>query len=122
MYDRIDVIVDSPAHWVSSADVNTAYLNALDNPESDRRTFNLVGPDDCRNTFGSMLDELNAALGAPPSPDGKWGKGPYPQYYYDPAPSDSVLHYVRTGKAGIIANVRNAADDIAEFMSLSAAS
>ncbi len=111
---------DSPAHWVSSDDVNTAYLNALDSPESDRRTFNLVGPDDCRATFGSMREELNAALGAPPSPD-DWGKGPYPQHYYDPAQGDSVLHYVRTARAGIIANVREAVGDIAEFMSLSAA-
>ena len=37
---------ESPAHFVSSDDVNTAYLNALDNLESDRRTFNLVGPAD----------------------------------------------------------------------------
>jgi nucleoside-diphosphate-sugar epimerase len=111
----------SPAHFVSSDDVNTAYLNALDNLESDRRTFNLVGPADCRTTFGSMRDEVSAALGGSSSLDDHWGSGPYPQHYYDPAPSDSVLHYVRTGWAGIIANMRNAVDDIAEFMSLSAA-
>lgn len=111
---------ESPAHFVSSDDVNTAYLNALDNLESDRRTFNLVGPADCRTTFRSMVDEINAAVGAPPSSDDDWGTGPYPQQYYDPEPSDSVLHHVRTDRAGIIANIRNAVDDIPEFMSFSA--
>ena len=67
-----------------------------------------------------MVDEINAAVGAPPSSDDDWGTGPYPQQYYDPEPSDSVLHHVRTDRAGIIANIRNAVDDIPEFMSLSA--
>ncbi len=110
---------ESPGHFISSDDVNTAYLNALDNPESDRRTFNLVGPTDCRTTFRSMQDDVSVALGGSPTPDDHWGIGPYPQHYYDPEPSDSVLHYVRTGRAGIIANMRNALGDIAEFMSLS---
>ncbi|MGO9101635.1 MAG: NAD-dependent epimerase/dehydratase family protein [Mycobacterium sp.] len=115
-----DKSYESPGHFVSFDDVNTAYLNALDNVESDRRTFNLVGPADCRTTFGSMLDGLSAALGQSPSPDDLWGSGPYPEHYYDSALSDSVLHYVRTGRAGIIANVQSAVDDIAEFVSLSA--
>ena len=54
-----------------------------------------------------------------PRSDDDWGTGPYPQQYYDPEPSDSVLHHVRTDRAGIIANIRNAVDDIPEFMSLS---
>ncbi len=110
---------ESPGHFVSADDVNTAYLNALDNPESDRRTFNLVGPTDCRTTFRSMQDDVSVALGGSPTPDDDWGSGPYPQHYYDPEPSDRVLHYVRTGRAGIIANMQNALGDIAEFMSLS---
>lgn len=109
----------SPGHFVSSNDVNAAYLNALDNVDSDRRIFNLAGPDDCRTTFGSISDELNAALGQPPSPDDLWGSGPYPQHYYDSSASDSVLHYVHTDRAGIIAHVRSALGEIAEFVNLS---
>ena len=78
-----------------------------------------MGPTDCRTTFRSMQDDVSVALGGSPTPDDDWGSGPYPQHYYDPEPSDRVLHYVRTGRAGIIANMQNALGDIPEFMSLS---
>ena len=106
----------SPAHFVSRDDVNTAYLNALDNPDSDHGIFNVAGPTDCRTTFKSFRDEMSITMGGEASRDEEWGSSPYPQGYYDTSRSDEVLHYVRTPMAGIIGNTVAATPDIQRFL------
>jgi len=107
---------DSPAHFVASADVNTAYLNALDNPRSDRGIFNIAGPADCRTTFGEMKRELAAATGGAPTADDGWGSSPYPQFYYDTTHADDVLDYVHTPSSGILQSMAAGVGGIGEFL------
>ena len=109
----------SPAHWVSTDDVNTAYLNAINNPASDGKAFNIAGPEDCRTTFKSMQDEIAIALGGKASSEEDWGGNPYPQRYYDISASDAVLDYVKTPRAGIIKNLVDALGNMDEFYNLS---
>ena len=106
----------SPAHWISCTDVNTAYLNALDNPRSDRGIFNIAGPEDCRSTFGAMRDEMNTALGGQSSATVEWGDSPYPQGYYDITLSQDVLDYAHTPCGGIIANMMTAIGGVGDFL------
>ena len=106
----------SPAHFVSRDDVNMAYLNALDNPDSDHGIFNVAGPADCRTTFKSFRDEMSITMGGEASRDEEWGSSPYPQGYYDTFRSDEVLQYVRTPMAGIIGNTVAATPDIQKFL------
>lgn len=106
----------SPAHFVSSQDVNTAYLNALDNPKSDRGIFNVAGPEDCRTTFGAALADIAAATSGEPPVADAWGKSPYPQGYYDVAFSDSILDYVNTPMAGITGNIAASLGEMEEFL------
>lgn len=106
----------SPAHFVSSEDVNTAYLNALDNPQSDRGIFNIAGPEDCRTTFGAALNQIAAATGGEPPTAHAWGNSPYPQGYYDVAHSDSILHYVKTPMTGITGNIAGSLGGMEEFL------
>lgn len=114
-------IPTSPAHWVSIDDVDTAYLNAMDNPASDQQVFNIAGPDDCRVTFKSFQDEIAVAMGGKPSSDSKWGENAYPQHYYDVTAADAVLNYVNTPRAQVLQNMVDALADIGEFMELSQA-
>ncbi len=109
----------SPAHWVSTDDVNTAYLNAIDNPASDRRTFNIAGPEDCRVTFKSFQDQIATAMGGTASSDENWGEFRYPQHYYDVSTADEVLNYVSTPLTQILQNMVDSLDDIGEFLELS---
>lgn len=109
----------SPAHWVSTDDVNTAYLNAIDNPASDGRVFNIAGPEDCRTTFKSFQDELAVAMGGQPSCDDNWGKNPYPQHYYDVSAGNAILDFVKTSRAQMRRNTVEALADTDEFLKLS---
>lgn len=106
----------SPAHIVSRDDVNTACLNALDNPQSDRGIFTLAGPEDCRITFGALREEMARLAGGGGTQADEWGEHPYPQGYYDTTHSDAVLHYVRTSRAGIMQNIAAAMQGIGEFL------
>jgi len=106
----------SPAHWVSTDDVNTAYINAMDNPASDNRIFNIAGPDDCRTTFKSFQDEIAVALGGEPSNDRDWGESAYPQHYYDISSADSVLDFAHTPLSQILQNMVDALADVGEFL------
>ncbi len=106
----------SPAHWVSTDDVNTAYLNAINNPASDKRTFNIAGPEDCRVTFKSFQDEIMVAMGGEPSSDSDWGENAYPQHYYDVSQADAVLDCVKTPRGQILQNMVDALSDIGDFL------
>jgi len=106
----------SPAHFVSNTDVNTAYLNALDNPRSDRGIFNIAGPADCRTTFGAIKAEMAAATGGSGTAEEYWGDHPYPQFYYDTATAEDVLDYMHTSKAGLLENMTAAVGEIGEFL------
>ena len=105
----------SPAHFVSRDDVNTAVLNALTNPNSDRGIFNVAGPDDCRSTFKDLQDQMAMAFGGQASEDSEWGTSTYPQYFYDTSRSDAVLQYVRTGRSAIIENIQESVPEILDF-------
>ena len=106
----------SPAHFVSVDDVNTACLNALDNPASDRGIFNIAGPVDCRTEFGSMIDKINTASGGEPPQPSDWGDNPYPQGYYDITRADAVLRFANTSLDGVINNVVAGVQEIGDFM------
>jgi nucleoside-diphosphate-sugar epimerase len=106
----------SPAHFISRDDVNTAYLNALDNAQSDHGIFNIAGPEDCRTTFGEIRAEMAATLGGQPPSEDDWGQNPYPQGYYDISHSDANLHYARTSKAGIMKNIADSVQGVEEFL------
>lgn len=110
---------DSPCHMVAAHDVDTAYLNALDNPASDRQAFNIAGPASCRTTFKTHYDEMQIALGGRATTDDAWGKNRYPQMYYDIARSSQVLDYAKTEFDGIFANVRAMPEQIEEYIELS---
>jgi nucleoside-diphosphate-sugar epimerase len=107
---------DSPAHFVSSTDVNTAYLNALDNPRSDGGIFNIAGPADCRTTFGAIKAEMAAATGGAGTAEEHWGSNPYPQFYYDTTAAEDVLDFMHTSKAGLLDNMAAAVGEIDEFL------
>ena len=111
----------SPAHWVSVDDVNTAYLNAMDNPASDKRTFNVAGPEDCRTTFKSFQDQITVAFGGEPSSDSEWGEHAYPQHYYDVSTADEVLDFAKTPLSQVLQNMVDALEDIGDFLELSQA-
>ncbi len=106
----------SPAHFVSCVDVNTAYLNALDNPASDGGVFNIAGPEDCRTTFGAIKDEMAVATGGEPGGEHNWGQTPYPQFYYDTSTAARVLGCVNTSKAELLENMTKAVGEIGEFL------
>lgn len=113
--------VNSPGHFVSANDVNEAFINAIDNPETDNKIFNLAGPEDCRTTFSAMEAAISNAIGSDPISDDAWGNGPYPQYYYDVSKTDAILKSVKTSKQGIIDSMINAIGDIEDFMTHSQA-
>lgn len=106
---------DSPAHFISVDDVNTAYLNLIGNDKYEHDVFNIAGPDDCCSTFKSLQDELAGMLGMETSED-DWGKYRYPQYYYDISHSDGALNYAKTSRQGIVNNMLNAIGDLEAFM------
>ena len=106
---------DSPAHFVSTDDVNTAYLNAIGNSAAIGHSFNLAGPPDCRTTFREVQDELAVVLGGSVSNDDEWGTGPYPQHHYETAHAQAVLDYVHTPRTGLIENLRDAVAGIADY-------
>jgi len=106
----------SPAHFVSSTDVNTAYLNALDNPRSDGGIYNIAGPADCRTTFGQIKREMAAATGGAGTAEENWGGKPYPQFYYDTTAAEDVLDFMHTAKAGLLDNMVKSAGGIGEFL------
>lgn len=108
--------IDSPAHWVSCDDVNTAYLNAIDNKASDNKAFNIAGPDDCRTGFKSFQDEVAIAFGGKASKDSDWGKNPYPQHYYDISEANRVLTFANSDRAALIKNMQAAVGDIQDFL------
>ena len=87
------VSYESPMHVVSNHDTNTALLGCIDNPESNGRIFNIAGPEDCRVTFGEYYDVLAELSGRPAPPREAYGKGPYPQYFYDTTEGQAVLKY-----------------------------
>jgi nucleoside-diphosphate-sugar epimerase len=109
-------MASSPAHFVSSVDVNTAYLNALDHPQSDCEIFNVAGPDDCRTTFGEALAGISEATGGGPAADDGWGENPYPQGYYDIAHSHGVLQYANTSKREIMTRIAESISGVGEFL------
>ncbi len=109
-------MVSSPAHFVSRDDVNTAYLNALDNPQSDRGIFNIAGPEDCRITFGIADREMAAATGGQPSREDDWGDNPYPQGYYDISRSDAILDYARTPWRRITEHMAGSVGEMGDFL------
>ncbi|MEM9255254.1 MAG: NAD(P)-dependent oxidoreductase [Pseudomonadota bacterium] len=111
----------SPAHWVSTDDVNTAYINAMVNSDSDRRVFNIAGPDSCRTTFKSFQDEISVALGGKASTDSEWGTNAYPQHYYDISAANAVLDFAKTPLPKILQNMVDSVQDIGEFLELSKA-
>ena len=84
---------DSPMHLVSSHDTNTALLSCIDHRESDARTFNIAGPADCRITFGQYYDTVAELTGRPAPPRQAYGRGPYPQSYYDTTAAEAVLKF-----------------------------
>jgi nucleoside-diphosphate-sugar epimerase len=106
----------SPAHFISRDDVNTAYLNALDNAQSDHGIFNIAGPEDCRTTFGSIRKEMAATTGGKPPEKEAWGQKPYPQGYYDISHADDILHYAKTPRAGIMKNLSDSVQEVREFL------
>ena len=106
---------ESPAHFVSRDDVNTATLNTLTNPDSDHGIFNVAGPEDCRSTFKDLQDEMRKAFGGQATTDSEWGTSTYPQYYYDISRSDAVLQYAHTGRSAIIENIRASIPEMLDF-------
>ena len=111
--------VASPCHLVSTDDVNTAYINALDNPASDRQIFLIAGPESCRTTFKAYTDRMHTSLGIKPTTDEDWGTGPYPQMYYEIAHSNAILNYANTKFDQIFENTQKVAQMIPEFIELS---
>jgi nucleoside-diphosphate-sugar epimerase len=109
-------MVSSPAHFVSRDDVNTAYLNALDNPQSDRGIFNVAGPEDCRITFGIADREMAAATGGQPSREEDWGQNPYPQGYYDISHADAVLKFAKTPREKIMEHMTESVQAMGDFL------
>jgi len=109
----------SPAHWISTDDVNTAYLNAIDNTASDRKTFNIAGPEDCRTTFKSFQDQIALALGGEASSDSDWGENAYPQHYYDISAADAALDFAHTPLSGVLRNMVDALAGMGEFLEAS---
>jgi nucleoside-diphosphate-sugar epimerase len=109
-------MASSPAHFVSRDDVNTAYLNALDNPQSDREIFNVAGPDDCRITFGQFDEEMAALTGGQPAADDDWGQSPYPQGYYDISYADAILDYAKTPRQKIMENMTESIQAMGDFL------
>ena len=112
--------VASPCHLVSTDDVNTAYLKALDNRASDRQVFLIAGPESCRTTFKAYTDRMHTILGVEPTSDEDWGMGPYPQMYYDIAHSNALLNYASTEFEHIFEKTLAVAQMIPEFIELSA--
>ena len=106
---------DSPAHFVSVHDVNTATLNSLTHPDTDGEVFNVAGPDDCRSTFKELQDEMAMAFGGHASVDTDWGTSIYPQYYYDISRADPVLQFAATDRAQIIDNIKATVPEMLEF-------
>ena len=87
----------SEAHLVSTSDVSAAYIQSMDNADTDREIFNLAGSDSsCRGTFRSYMDELLDGMGGKITEDADWGQGPYPQFYYDTSKIDAVLNCTQT--------------------------
>lgn len=107
---------DSPAHFVANADVNTAYLNALDNPRSDGGIFNIAGPGDCRTTFREMKQAMAEATGGSTKSGEHWGDHPYPQFYYDISRAQEVLDFAHTPRAGLLESMAAAVGEIGEFL------
>lgn len=110
---------DSPCHVVSTYDVDTAYLNALDNPASDRKAFNVAGPASCRTTFKAHLDQMQVGAGLEPTTDDDWGPNRYPQMYYDIERSNQVLDYAKTEFDEVCENTKKVFERIAEYVELS---
>lgn len=108
--------IHSPGHFVSANDVNTAFINAIDNPASDNKAFNLAGPEDCRTTFSEMEATIANAIGTDPIKDEVWGQGPYPQQYYDVSECNEILGFCKTNKQGIIDSMIHAIGEIEDFM------
>ena len=90
---------------MSTDDVNTAYLNAINNPSSDKRTFNIAGPEDCRLTFKSFQDEISVAMGGEAAVNARdrIGEGPWYNYAGDIiAQNVDDLHEDLPGVAAVI--------------------